>query len=109
MSYQGRSPGSDGYIDAEYTEVIAPQPRSMGIRLLPRRTGAIAGEVMEQAVVLATHDRCLALLAKAGMEHTAALSMMETQFASMTPQGAERYREIVDAYAQKAADKVRRW
>ena len=59
--------------------------------------------------MLATHDRCLALLAKAGMEHTAALSMMELQFSSMTPQAAERYRAIVDAYAQQAADKVRRW
>lgn len=67
------------------------------------------GEVMEEAMVLATHDRCLAMLAKAGMEHTAALSVMEQQFASMTPQGAERYRRIVDAYAQQAADKVRRW
>lgn len=108
MSYQGRYPGSDGYIDAEYTEVITA-PRGPGMHLLPRRTGAIAGEVMEQAMVLATHDRCLALLAKAGMEHTAALSVMELQFSSMTPQGAHRYREIVDAYAQKAADKVRRW
>ena len=108
MSYQGRYPGSDRYIDAEYTEVITA-PRGPGMHLLPRRTGAIVGEVMEQAMVLATHDRCLALLAKAGMEHTAALSMMEQQFTSMTPQGAERYREIVDTYAQKAADKVRRW
>lgn len=114
MSYQGSYPGGpDGYIDAEYTEVIEtrpqPQLRSRKPHLLPRSTSAMMGEVMEEAMVLATHDRCLALLAKAGMEHTAALSMMELQFSSMTPQGAHRYSEIVDAYAQKAADKVRRW
>lgn len=110
MSYQGSYPGRpDGYIDAEYTEVITLQPRSKGLRILPRSTSSMMGEVMEEAMVLATHDRCLALLAKAGMEHTAALSMMELQFSSMTPQGAHRYSEIVDAYAQKAADKVRRW
>ena len=112
MSYQGSYPGGPGgYIDAEYTEVIEAQPqlRSRKLHLLPRSASAMVGEVMEEAMVLATHDRCLALLAKAGMEHTAALSMMELQFSSMTPQGAHRYSEIVDAYAQKAADKVRRW
>lgn len=108
MSYQGGYSSSDAYIDVEYTEVL-PAPCSPGIHLLPRRPAAVMGKVMEQAMVLATHDRCLALLAKSGLEHTAALSMMEQQFASMTPQGAERYREIVDAYAQKAADQVRRW
>lgn len=105
MSYQ-RYPGE--VIDAEYVEVI-PAQRGIGAHLLPRRTSVVMGEVMEEAMVLATHDRCLALLAKAGMEHTAALSMMELQFSSMTPQGAHRYSEIVDAYTQKAADKVRRW
>ena len=43
------------------------------------------------------------------MEHTAALSMMEQQFSSMTPEAAARYRQIVDAYAQQAAGMVRRW
>lgn len=108
MSYQRRNPGDDDYIDVEYTEVT-PAPRSSGVHLLPRRSAAIMSEVMEQAIVLSTHDRCLALLAKSGLEHAAALSMMEQQFTSMAPQGAERYREIVDAYAQKAADKIRRW
>lgn len=110
MSYQGSYPGEpDGYIDAEYTEVITPQPCGKRLHLLPRRTSVVMGEVMEEAMVLATHDRCLALLAKAGMEHTAVLSMMEQQFSSMTPQGAQRYSEIVNAYAQKAADKIWRW
>lgn len=58
---------------------------------------------------MATHDRCRALLAKAEMEHTAALSMMELQFSRMTPQGTLRYGEIVDAYAKRAADKAMRW
>ena len=95
-------------ISTEYMEVI-PAQRSTGKHLLPRRTSAVMGKVMEEAMVLSTHDRCLALLAKAGMEHTAALSLVEQQFSSITPQGRERYREIVDAYAQQAADKVRRW
>lgn len=105
MSYQSY-PGE--VIDTEYVEVI-PAQRGMGTSLLPRRTSAMMGRVIEEAMVLGTHDQCLAMLAKAGIEHTAALSVMEAQFSRMTPQAAERYRAIVDAYAQQAADKVRRW
>jgi len=105
MNYQNY-PGE--VIDAEYTEVIST-PRGGGTGLLNRRTSAMMGRVVEEAMVLGAHDQCLAMLAKAGMEHTAALAMMEQQLSRMTPQAAERYREIVDAYAQKAADKVMRW
>ena len=55
MSYQ-RYPGE--VIDAEYVEVI-PAQRGIGAHLLPRRTSVVMGEVMEEAMVLATHDRCL--------------------------------------------------
>ena len=106
MSYQREYPGE--VIDAEYVEVI-PDQRGMGTGFLPRRTSAVMGKMIEESMVLGTHDQCLALLAKAGMEHTAALSVMEAQFSSMTPQAAERYRAIVDAYAQQAANKIRRW
>lgn len=108
MSYQNYPSYPGEVIDAEYVEVI-PAQRSMGTSLLPRRASAMMGRVIEEAMVLGTHDQCLAMLAKAGIEHTAALSVMEAQFSSMTPQAAERYRAIVDAYAQQAADKVRRW
>lgn len=105
MSYQSYS---GEVIDAEYVEVI-PAQRGMGTSLLPRRTSAMMGRVIEEAMVLGTRDQCLAMLAKAGMEHTAALSVMEAQFSSMTPQAAERYRAIVNAYAQQAVGTIRRW
>lgn len=105
MSYQSY-PGE--VIDAEYVEVI-PAQRGMGTSLLPRRTSAMMGRVIEEAMVLGTRDQCLAMLAKTGMEHTAALSVMESQFSSMTPQAAERYRAIVNAYAQQAVNTIRRW
>lgn len=94
-------------IEVECTEVVPAQQSITS--LLPRRTRAMMVKIVEEAMVLDTHDRCLAMLAKAGMEHTAALSVLEQQFSRMTPQAAARYREIVNAYAQKAADKVRRW
>lgn len=107
--YQRRYPGStDDYVDAEYTEAISV-PLSTGGYLLPRRADIIVGKVMDEARILSVHDYCTALLAKSGMENVAALSFMEQQFNSMAPQGAERYREIVDAYAQKVAGKIRRW
>ena len=105
MSYQNY-PGE--VIDAEYVEVI-PAQRGMGTSLLPRRTSAMMSRVIEEAMVLGTHDQCLAMLAKAGIEHTAALSVMEAQFSRMTPQAAERYRAIVNAYAQQAVNTIRRW
>jgi len=105
MDYQSGYPSE--VIDVEYVGVT-PAPSGAGC-LLPRRTSVMVGKVMEEAAVLVAHDHCLTLLAKAGMEHTAVLSMMEQQFSSMAPQGTERYREIVDAYTQRAADKIRGW
>ena len=105
MNYQNY-PGN--IIDADYVEV-SPAPYSMDIGLLPWRASAKMKRVIKEAMVQRTHDQCLALLAKAGLEHTATLSKMEQEFTSMAPQSLERYRAIVDAYAQQAADKVRRW
>lgn len=105
MSYQSY-PGE--VIDAEYVEVI-PTQRRMGTSLQSWRASMMVGRVVEEAMVLGTRDQCLAMLAKAGMEHTAALSVMEAQFSSMTPQAAERYRAIVNTYAQQAVNTIRRW
>lgn len=105
MSYRNKP---NEIIEVEFTE-ISPAQRTVTSGLVPRRTRAMMGKVVEEAMVLDTHDKCLAMLAKAGMEHTAALSVLEQQFSRMTPQAAARYREIVEAYAQKAADKIWRW
>ena len=105
MNYQNY-PGN--IIDADYVEV-SPAPYSMDIGLLPWRASAKMKRVIKEAMVQRTHDQCLALLAKAGLEHTATLSKMEQEFTSMAPQSLERYRVIVDAYAQQTVERVRRW
>ena len=105
MNYQNY-PG--GIIDVDYVEV-SPAPYSMGTSLLPWHASAKMKRVIKEAMVQRTHDQCLALLAKAGLEHTAALSKMEQEFTSMAPQSLERYRVIVDAYAQQTVERVRRW
>lgn len=106
MNYQTSHPGE--VIDAEYVEVI-PAQRGIGTSLQSWRASMMVGRVVEEAMVLDTRDQCLAMLAKAGMEHTAALSVMEAQFSRMTPQAAERYQAIVNAYAQQAVNTIRRW
>lgn len=95
-------------IDADYVEV-SPAPYSMDVDLLPRFASTRMKRVIKEAMVQRTHDQCQALMAKTGMEHIAALTVMEQQFASIAPQSAEQYRAIVNAYAQQAVEKVRRW
>ena len=106
MDYPSSYPGSE-VIDVEYAEVAQPL-RSTGLSL-SHRTSVVMRRVTEEAMVATTVDHCRAMLAKTGMEHIAALSAMEQQLSSMTPQSAARYREIVDAYAQQAADTIRGW
>lgn len=108
MSYQEYPIYPNEYVETEYVEVI-PAQRSMGTGLLSRSTSSKIGKLVKDALLLNTHDQCAALLTKAGLEHTAALSVMEVQFSSMTPRATARYREIVDAYSKKVADKIRRW
>lgn len=95
-------------IDADYVEV-SPTLYGISASFLPQRTNAAIRRVIKKTLVAETSDRCLALLAKTGLEHVAALSMLEQQLSTMAPQSAARCREIVDAYAQQAADTIRRW
>ena len=105
MSYQSY-PGE--VIDVEYAEVTPALPRT-GFGLLPLSSSAAMSKVIKDAMLMSTRDQCIAMLAKAGLEHTAVLSVMEAQFSSITPQSSERYREIVDGYAQQVVNNIRRW
>lgn len=83
-------------------EVIDVAPEDYGIALYP-------GTVLDVAAQLAEQDHCRALLAANALRNTLALSMAESQAISYAPQGAERYKAIVDAYAEMAAKTIRRW
>lgn len=84
-------------------EVIDVTPEDCGIVLYS------SGTVLDVAAQLAEQDRCRALLAANALRNTLALSMAESQAISYAPQGAERYKTIVDAYAEIAAKTIRRW
>lgn len=68
-----------------------------------------SGTVLDVAAQFAEQDRCRALLAANALRNTLALSMAESMAISYAPQGAERYKAIVDAYAEMAAKTIRRW
>ena len=84
-------------------EVIDVTPEDYGMVLYP------SGTVLDVAAQLAEQDHCRALLAANALRNTLALSMAESQAISYAPQGAERYKAIVDAYAEMAAKTIRRW
>lgn len=84
-------------------EVIDITPEEYGIALYP------SGTTLAVAAQLAEQDHCRALLAANALRNTLALSMAECQAVNYAPQGAERYRAIVDAYAEMAAKTIRRW
>lgn len=84
-------------------EIIDATSEDCGMTLYP------SGTVLDVAAQLAEQDRYRALLAANALRNTLALSMAESQAIICAPQGAERYKAIVDAYAEGAAKTVRRW
>ena len=84
-------------------EVIDATSEDYGIALYPSRT------VLDVAAQLAEQDHYRALLAANALHNTLALSMAESQAISYAPQGTERYKAIVHAYAEVAVKIIRRW
>jgi hypothetical protein len=67
------------------------------------------GEMVKRTLVTATHEQGRALLTNMALENVGALSALENHLTQIAPQGAERYRHIVDAYALGAAQKIAGW
>lgn len=84
-------------------EVIDVAPEDCGMVLYS------SGTILDVAAKMAEQNRCRALLAANALRNTLALSMAESQAISYAPQGADRYRAIVDAYAEMAVKTIRRW
>ena len=67
------------------------------------------GAIVRKTLVAATHEQGRALLTNMALENVGALSALENHLTQIAPQGAERYRHIVDAYALGAAQKIAGW
>lgn len=98
---------NDSIIDVtgEVIEAIPEKGRRPGIWPAARS----ASDILEDAVLEAQEQRFRALLAQGALQQLGALSMMESQLASIVPQSGSRFREVVDAYAEREAERIRRW
>jgi phage terminase large subunit-like protein len=67
------------------------------------------GETVKRTLVAAIHEQGRAHLTNMALENVGALSALENHLTQIAPQGAERYRHIVDAYALGAAQKIAGW
>ena len=87
--------------------IIEPSPARHNLGMLSlSRSGSL---MLQDAMLQAGNDRCHAMLAQTALEHTGALAMMAGRLSNIAPQGSQYYQSILAAYAEKAAEKVRRW
>jgi hypothetical protein len=66
-------------------------------------------EMVKSTLVATLHEQGRGVLTNTALENVGALSALEAHLIEIAPQGAERYRHIVDAYALSAAQKIARW
>jgi hypothetical protein len=86
---------------------LQPTDRFTGkIQLAVKREGS---EIIKNAIVANVHEQCRALLTKTALDNVGALSALESHLTKVAPYGMYRYKEIVDAYALGAAQKIMRW
>lgn len=98
------SSGTDYVVEMEYEESPKKRKRSSLQNWL-----ALSTPSLESAIRQAEADSYHALLTTRALRHTIALSVIEREAIDVAPQGAYRYREIVDGYADTAAHMIRRW
>jgi hypothetical protein len=82
----------------------------------PQTTGKLMGKIKSAAqregseVIIANmHEQSRALLTKTALDNLGALSALEAHLTVLAPYGQERYKQIVDAYALGAAQKIWKW
>lgn len=66
-------------------------------------------QIVKATLVAHVHEQGRALLANTALENVGALSALEAHLIQIAPQGEDRYRHIVNAYALGAAQKIARW
>lgn len=108
MSYQTTYPSSPDYvIEAEYTE--APKKQKSLFQSCFQYWFAPISPSPERTIQQIQIDRYHAFVTAAALRHTTALSAMEQKAIDLAPQGAPRYHDIVDSYAEAAVRRVQGW
>lgn len=66
-------------------------------------------QIQSQTIMAKMTEEGRAYLAQTALENVGALSAMEDHLMQVAPNGAARYREIVDSYAIGASSVIRKW
>lgn len=66
-------------------------------------------EIVKKTMVANIHEQGRAILAKTALQNLGALSALEAHLIEVAPNGQERYRQVIDAYAIGAAQKIWKW
>lgn len=107
MSYPTNTPQAlSKPIEAEIisTSPAIRKPGFLGT-LFGCASGTLEVDIQDEVQIAAFR----AWLAESSLTRLGALSAMEQQLSSMTPQAAERYHALVDAYAKQAIGQIGRW
>lgn len=107
MSYSTNAPQALGKpIETEIVGTISAtrQPGFLST-LFGRANSTLEVDIQDEAQIAAFR----AWLAESSLTRLGALSAMEQQLSSMTPQAAERYHALVDAYTKQTVEQIGRW
>ena len=88
---------------------LLPEASERDMRKIKMGVQREGSEVVKKILVSTIHEQGRALLTKTALENVGALSALEDHLFSIAPLGQERYRQILDAYAFGAVQKILRW
>ena len=87
------------------TETFSPQTTGKYMDKIKLAAQSEGSEV----IIANMHEQGRAVLTKTVLDNLGALSALEAHLTVLAPYGQERYKQIVDAYAIGAAQKIWRW
>lgn len=94
----------DNIVNTQLPAIISRKPSFMGTLL--GRTGDVLAEDIQADAELATFR---IQLTEFSLTRIGALSIMEQQLSSLTPQSAERYQALMDTCVRQAVKQLERW
>ena len=109
MFSEERNPEIPFYGGRETSLVPANRALSPTAIVAAMSTNRANSMTARNATALAVHEQFRALLTKAVLDNTAALSALEAHLYRVAPFGEERYRTIIDAYTISSVMRLGRW
>lgn len=104
MGYQSSSQNFDDVIEPEITTIVPRKPSLLGV-VLGQSKDTLTEDIQADAKIA----RFRAQLTEFSLSRIGALSVMEQQLSSLTPEAAERYQAIVDTCTKQVIRQLERW